>query len=105
MTGVTNANTDLTGLTAADANLGAVSMTTGALSFDMSVAGTASTLGITDVSFYPTVAASYGRFRFRPVLGSGPALYAGSSTFTYTFGSATFATGAVCKITDSTFAT
>lgn len=34
MTGVTNANTDLTGLTAADANLGAVSMTTGALSFD-----------------------------------------------------------------------
>jgi hypothetical protein len=38
-------------------------------------------------------------------MGAGPALYAGSSTFTYTFGSATFLAGAVCKITDSTFAT
>jgi len=62
---------------ATDAVLGAVSMASSSLSFDSSVAGTASTLGISSVSFYPTVAASYGRFRFVPVMGAGPALYAG----------------------------
>lgn len=38
-------------------------------------------------------------------MGAGPTLYAGKSTFTYTFGSMTFTTGSVCKITDTTFAT
>lgn len=38
-------------------------------------------------------------------MGSGPQLYAGSSTFTYNFGTTSFEAGAVCKITDTTFAT
>jgi len=38
-------------------------------------------------------------------MGTGPKLYAGKSVFTYTFGSAAFSTGSVCKITDATFKT
>lgn len=40
----------------------------------------------------------------KAVLGSGPKLYAGKSVFTYTFGSAAWATGSECKIKDSSFA-
>lgn len=106
---IVNTNTgidgEVTGLTANDANLGALSKLPAALSFDGSVAGTATFSSISVPTFHPDVANSYGRMRFVPSMGAGPKLYAGQSTFVYTFGSMTFTTDSVCKITDTTFTT
>jgi hypothetical protein len=42
-----------------------------------------------------------GRLRFRPTLGSGPLLYGRYSEFTYNFGSNTFDSNAICKISNT----
>jgi hypothetical protein len=96
---------EVTGLTANDANLGALSKTPAALAFDGSVAGTATFSSVSVPTFHPEVANSYGRLRFVPSMGAGPKLYAGQSTFVYTFGSMTFTSNSVCKITDTAFTT
>lgn len=46
-----------------------------------------------------------GRLRFKPSVGSGPALYGGYSTLAYTFGSAAMDVNAVCKVTNTGYTT